>query len=225
MTNRRVCCRGVLGICIIVLFLSQSSFADDNGISEEQGHKVSREYKTVLREQSQKGNVASILELGRCGDQADIAVLKTRLSQAREKKEHPTIQRSLRKAIAKLGDKDAREEIKRDIKNDDLYTYHQAVQDATYVGGNDMVMSIAQQLFDERDGGRPMERDGATGEEQVVRDVSIPAPRHAAVIALSKMIEDPSAPRIDLKMITYDERDVEKWRKWWEKNKKKYGAE
>jgi hypothetical protein len=222
MNNRRICCKGLLGIYLAVLCMSQSSFADEKGLSEEQGRKVSRENKAVLRERSQKGNVASILELGRCGDQSDIAALKTRLLQAKEKKEHPTIQRALRKAIAKLGDKDAREEIKSHIKSDDLYMYHQAMQDAAYVSGNDMIISVAQQLFDERDGGRPMERDGATGKEQVVHDVSIPAPRHAAVIALSEMIEDPSAPRINLKMITYDERDVEKWRKWWEKNKKKY---
>ncbi|MCG2660697.1 MAG: hypothetical protein L6437_10690 [Kiritimatiellae bacterium] len=79
-----------------------------------------------------------------------------------------------------------------------------------------MIENIAAKLFDTSPGGRPLVGD------KIVSDVTLPAPRHAAVIALSKMINDASAPKIDLNKITYDEKNVQKWREWWQANSNEY---
>jgi hypothetical protein len=122
---------------------------------------------------------------------------------------------------AKLGDGESRKEIVRDLGDVDVYVQRSAFEDACYVGGKDVIVGIAQQLFDKRPGGRPVVRN-ESGAEELVNDEVFPAPRYSAVIALSGLVEDASAPRIDLNRITYREEDVDAWRKWWEKNKGTY---
>lgn len=212
-------------VCILLVELFLLPFfaaAQSNVTSEVSMRNTSAECRKVkLVERAKEGHVRSILDLGICGNRSNLLVLKARLEEARRKKEHPTVVRALRKAAAKLGDKELRRKILSELDSDDLYTQHHAFEVACYVEGTDMIVGVAQKLSDERPGGRPMDRN-ESGVLEPVLDVSIPAPRHAAVIALSQLIEDPSAPKIDVKRITYSEDDVAKWRKWWNKNKEKY---
>ena len=130
---------------------------------------------------------------------------------------NPMRTRTLRKSLAILGDSAARKEIITNIQCEDRYDQFHAIQDAADIGGNDMIVILAEKLFDDSPGGRPADRDG-----QLVEDVGLPAPRHAAVIALSRIIIDPTAPRIDHNRITYSDDDVQHWRDWWKVNSEKY---
>lgn len=125
-----------------------------------------------------------------------------------------------RRMLAMEGNEVARRSIQADLSSSDLRIRHGAFLDAEEVGGEDMIVAVAEQLYNESPGGRPIDIDGS-----LISDVSVPASRHDAVIALSRMVDDPSAPKIDLQKITYDERNVIAWREWWAANRHRFSSE
>jgi len=175
-----------------------------------------------LLTKAEAGDIEAVVELGKSKDQALIPKLSQMLKDAKDKKKHPVYIRSLRTTLAQLGEHEARQEIINDLDKNRRYAQYQAFEDASCVGGKDMIEKIAAKLFDTSSGGRPIEYDEKSGANVIVSDVGLPAPRHAAVIALSRMIDDPSVPKIDLQKITYDDENVKKWREWWMANSNKY---
>ena len=170
-------------------------------------------------QKSREGDLAAIEFLGKSGDVSLISTLLVLIGEARDSKASPVLIRALRKSLAQLGDPTARREICLEISSKDRYEQHHAFADAAIIGGNDMIIAVAEKLFDTSSGGRPTDKSG-----KLIKDVSLPSPRHAAVVALSSMITDESAPRIDLKKITYSEENVLQWQKWWLANKTKFDA-
>jgi HEAT repeat protein len=168
---------------------------------------------------SREGDIAAVEALGRAKDETLIPALSRQLSEARNSNASPVLIRTLRKSLARLGDPASRNEIRQELASKDRYVQYHAFEDAAVVGGDEMIVAIAEKLFDPSPGGRPRDEAG-----NLIEDVSLPAPRHAAVIALSRIIADPSAPRIDLKRITYNDDDVQQWRKWWQANMAKFKA-
>ncbi|MBK8284636.1 MAG: hypothetical protein IPK97_06940 [Ahniella sp.] len=142
--------------------------------------------------------------------------LKRRADQGQDPND-PWRSRRLQKSLAALGDAASRTAIQAKLQSTSLYEMSYAFRDATEVGGNDMIRAIAERLNDPTEGGRPR---GPSGE--IDTDVGIAAPRHHAVVALSTLITDETAPRIDLQRITYEEHQVEKWKAWWAANKSRY---
>lgn len=172
-----------------------------------------QEVHAVLIQKVKEGDFEAARILLESGDASVKKTLAIQLSEARASKMSPQYIRTLRKSLAYLGDYDARREIISDIASNRRYDQFHAIQDAADIGGNDMVNKLAETLYDDSPGGRPIDQDG-----QLVEDVGLPAPRHAAAIALSRIINDPTAPRIDLEHITYDEQVVKQWRDWWRTN-------
>ena len=142
-----------------------------------------------------------------------IKELKLRANQEKD----PARSRYVQKSLAALGDAPSRAAIRAKLKSSSLYEMSPAFHDATEIGGNDMIRAIAERLNDPTEGGRPRDLNG-----QIATDVGIAAPRHHAVVALSTLITDETAPRIDLQRITYEEHQVEKWKVWWAANKSRY---
>ena len=177
---------------------------------------------SALLQKAEKGDVAAVLGLGNTMDQTLIPKLSQMLKYAKDKKKHPVYIRSLRMALAQLGEPEARQEIIGDLDKDKRYAQYQAFEDASRVGGKDMIEKIAAKLFDTSPGGRPLEYDKKSGGDKIVSDVGLPAPRHAAVIALTRLIDDPTAPKVDPKKYIDDEENVRKWREWWIANSNKY---
>lgn len=175
--------------------------------------------RDVWIQKSNGGDIMAVEALGKSKDVSLIPVLSRQLSEARSSKASPALVRALKKSLARLGDPASRNEIRQGIGNKNRYIQCHAFEDAADVGGDDMVAAIAEKLSDASPGGRPIDEEG-----NLVEDVSLPAPRHAAVVALSRMIDDPSAPRIDLKKITYNDESVQQWRNWWQANKSKFGV-
>jgi hypothetical protein len=162
-------------------------------------------------------NISSALRVGDSGDGKWIPALKTRLNDALERKENPQLIRALRKALAKLGDATSRQCIIEEMDNSDLYIQYNAMEDAGYVGGDAMICKIAEKLYDPSPGGRVKALSGGLG-----ADEAIAPPRHTAVVLLSKIIKNESAPQTDTKKITYSEQSVQEWQKWWDHNKLQY---
>ena len=145
-----------------------------------------------------------------------ISELKRRADQPEDPGD-PWRSRRIQKALAALGDPPARKAIVEGLQSTALYEMASAFKDATEVGGNDMINAIAERLDDPAEGGRPRGPDG-----HIETDVGIAAPRHLAVVALSTLITDETAPRIDLQRITYEEHQVAQWKAWWAANKSRY---
>ena len=173
--------------------------------------------QSALIHKAQEGDFDAVRIIAKHNDSSAIAEIVIKLTEARRVSTNPTHIRTLRKSLALLGDSTARKEILTNIQCEDRYDQFHAIQDAADIGGNDMIVILAEKLFDDSPGGRPADRDG-----QLVEDVGLPAPRHAAVIALSRIIIDPTAPRIDHNRITYSDDDVQHWRDWWKVNSEKY---
>lgn len=168
-------------------------------------------------ERAAAGDVNEVRALSKGRESALAAVLADTLAQARREGDDLGRVRRLRKSLAVLGDPAARREIVRDLDSSNLYTQSFAFREVAEIGGSDLIVAVASKLTDLSPGGRPV---GPTG--NVESDVGIAAPRHQAVVVLSTLITDPSAPRIDLKRILYRDEDVERWRIWWKANKAKY---
>lgn len=171
-------------------------------------------------ERAAAGDLTAVRALSRGKESMQAATLAELLARARRVNDDPALIRRLRKSMAALGAPEARREIILEIDGQDRLQQYEAFLDAAEVGGNDMIVAVANKLTDKTPGGRPIDPSGA-----VVEDVAIAAPRHLAVVMLSKLITDTSAPRIDLNLILYKEQDVERWRIWWEANKTKYQSE
>ena len=163
------------------------------------------------------GDVNAVRALSKGREAALAVVLADTLAQARHAGDDLALVRRLRKSLAVLGDRSARRAIANELDNTNRYIQQYAFRDACEIGGNDLIAAVAIKLTDPSPGGRPV---GPTG--NVESDVGIAAPRHQAVIALSILITDPSAPRIDLDRIQYRDEDVERWQIWWNSNKAKY---
>ncbi|HBA84012.1 MAG TPA: hypothetical protein DCZ95_07965 [Verrucomicrobia bacterium] len=172
--------------------------------------------KAELLQRASGNDFNAVSALGESADPSLIPELSRLLKEKKQTGIHPTYVRAIKRSLAMLGEPSARKEIIEDL-NRDAQTRYYAFEDAAVVGGNDMIAAIASKLYDSTPGGRIPESGGT-----LARDVALPAPRHAAVIELSRMIKDPSAPIIDLKRIRYDEESVKKWQKWWEANSNKY---
>lgn len=162
-------------------------------------------------------NAVRVLSAGRTDERR--AELASALRREQESNSDPVRLRRMRKSLASLNDMQARQGILEDLGSKDLFTQQSAFSHAADLGGNDMVTAVAAMLWDPSPGGRPRGPDGV-----VHTDVGIAAPRHMAVIALSKLITEADAPRIDLERIRYRDEDVERWRIWWAANKSKYLA-
>jgi hypothetical protein len=175
--------------------------------------------RTDIIQKAKEGDIHAVQILGESHDASLIPILTNQLTEARQANFSPTYIRALRKSLACLGHPASRKEITEEIESNDRYVQYHAIEDAGEIGGSDMVVKLAEKLLDPSPGGRPFDQDGT-----LVTDVGLPAPRHAAVVALSRIINDPTAPHIDLKRIAYNEENVQKWRKWWEVNKGKYDA-
>lgn len=178
--------------------------------------------KAQLLREAHKGVGKAVLALGQQGDASVIPELKRCMEEARTNKfVNPNIIRVYRKVLAKLGDIDACNEIIDHLKRNRTWDQERAFQDVVYIRGNYMIQSVALKLYDPTPDGRAIKRD-KDGKEIVSPDVIIRAPREAAVIVLSQVIDDPTAPRIDVKKRIVTDDDVKKWRQWWEANSNKY---
>lgn len=206
-------------LCIFTIIVCVDAIAEHESMPLNNEASVAN--KTLLKH-AEAGDVVAIIELGKSKDQTLIPKLSQMFKDAKDKKEHPVYIRSLRTTLAQLGESEARQEIINDLDRGGRYTQYQAFEDASRVGGKEMIREIAAKLFDTSPGGRPVEYDEKSDGDKIVSDVGLPAPRHAAVIALTRLIDDPAAPKIDLKKITYSEENVQKWRKWWIANSNKY---
>jgi hypothetical protein len=196
---------------VVLVLVVLASFGEESLSSD------SSATRDGLVQKSREGDVTAIEALGKSKDASLIPALSLQINEARNSKASPVLIRVLRKSLAQLGDTASQHEIRQEISSKDRYVQFHAFEDAAAVGGNVMIVAIAEKLFDTAPGGRPTDEAG-----NLVEDVSLPAPRHAAVVALSRMIADPSAPRIDLKRITYNDDNVQQWRKWWQANKAKF---
>lgn len=163
-----------------------------------------------LIQKAQQYDIDAIRSLGLSGDKMVIPALSKILEDSRRSDVGYRYIDSIRIALAQLGDAQVRKEIIDDFDSAG-HTRQRAFQIASEIKGDDMIVAIAGKLYDPR----PGERDD---------DVGYAAPRHLAVIALSQIITDPSAPKIDLGRITYDEENVHRWKVWWANNKEKYAA-
>ena len=181
------------------------------------GALKSQDEQSVLVQKAREGDFNAVRIIAKHLDPLENKEIVEQLAEAFRASTNPVRTRTLRKSLAMLGDSAAREEIIASIQCEDRYDQFHAIQDAADIGGDDMIVILAEKLFDDSPGGRPVDRDG-----QRVEDVGLPAPRHAAVIALSRIIIDPTAPHIDLHRITYSDDDVQHWRDWWMVNGEKY---
>lgn len=206
-------------LCIFTIILCVDAVA---GIESMPSNNEAAVINKILLNKAKAGNVEAVIELGKSKDQALIPKLSQMLKDAKDNKKHPVYIRSLRLALAQLGEPKARQEIINDLDKNRRYAQYQAFEDASHVGGKDMIEKVAAKLFDTSSGGRPFEYDEKSGGDKIVSDVGLPAPRHAAVIALTRLIDDPSAPKVDLKKYIDDEENVKKWREWWQANSNKY---
>lgn len=145
------------------------------------------------------------------------AVLASAMARKSQSESDPQRSLRMRKSLAALNDAQAREDIRQDLGSPHLYVQHFAFLDAADLGGNDMIRAIAAKLWDPSPGGRPTGPDGV-----LAMDVGIAALRHMAVVALSQLVIEQSAPRIDLQRIRYRDEDVERWKIWWAANRSRY---
>jgi hypothetical protein len=196
--------RNVASLLLVWLFQIGIEVLAQSTVASNTNHFHAGDRATSLRERAENGSVSSILALGIEGNEYDQALLSAQLLKARKEKASPTVVRALRKAAAKLGDKELREEVVADLSSDNRYVQRSAFEDACYVEGTDMIVGVARMLADGRAGGRPMEYDEAGVPLRRSSDEYIAAPRHSAVVALSRLVKDESAPIIDLKRITYN---------------------
>jgi HEAT repeat protein len=143
---------------------------------------------TMLRDEAQDGSIRAIREIGQSGDTSFIPQLTQILSQVREKDPQELGYRHIdetRLALARLGHAGTRREIIKDLGNN-RHVRQRAFALAEAIGDQEFITAIAERLYDDRLGERE-------------HDVGYAAPRHQAVVALSRLIDDPNAPTIDLK--------------------------
>jgi hypothetical protein len=165
------------------------------------------------------GDVAAVRAMSKGRESEHVVVLLGLLEQARRAADEPVRIQRLRKSLAALAEPGARRAIAADLDSPNRYIHSDAFRDATEIGGNDMIVAVAAKLWDPTPMGRPVGPNGA-----ISPDEAFLAPRHLAVIALSKLIADPGAPKIELNGILSRDEDVERWRIWWKANKTTYVA-
>ncbi len=165
---------------------------------------------SVAAAHARRGDLIALKQAAQGIEHALLRSLRTEWPSAIADERDPSRRRYMQKSLAALGDTEARAVIRDGMASRDLMRLRAAFVDAAEVGGNDMIVAAAEQLASTVRGGRPIGPDGV-----VHTDVAIAAPRHQAVILLSKLVTDPSAPRIDLDRILYDEADVDRWKTWW----------
>ena len=147
-------------------------------------------------------------------DRSQIPFLKDLLQHPR--KHWAYRKRELRKALAKLGDKDSFGEIVNEMKNPDPAVQSSAIEDLTYVSGKDSIRELANLLDDGKRraipeiGYLPLCFEAVSALDHIVLN----PPVHLAVHPM------PAGVREMKKMPTQE--DVEKWRLWWKENKSKY---
>lgn len=189
---------------IIAVFYGLSNAA----IGSEDHSDTGTVGRDILIQKAQQYDIDAICSLGLSGDKVVIPALSKMLEEARRSDVGYRYIDSIRIALARLGDAQVRKEIINDFDSAG-HMRQRAFKIASEIKGNDMIIAIAGKLDDPRPGERDL-------------DVGYAAPRHLAVIALSQIITDPSAPKIDLGRITYDEENVQRWKIWWANNKERY---
>jgi len=195
---------------VFLISTQAESFAIEN-IKKQQDDSA------LLIQQAEDGDIHAVQILGESQDVSLIPIFSDQLIEARRANASPVYIRILRRSLAGLGNSVERKEIIEELESSNRYVQYHAIEDAGRIGGNDMVNVLAKLLNDPSPGGRPIDKDGT-----LIEDVGLPAPRHSAVIALTRIIDDPTAPAIDLKRITYSEKSVKEWQSWWLANQDKY---
>ncbi|AVP95702.1 hypothetical protein C7S18_00170 [Ahniella affigens] len=159
---------------------------------------------------ARRGDLVALRTSSRGIEQTLIESLRRQLPEALGDTYDPSRHRYLQKSLAALGDAQSRSAIINDFAGSNRYKSLNAFEDAAEIGGNDMIRAAIEQLDNPMPGGRPIGADG-----RMDSDVAIAAPRFLAVILLSRLVTDPTAPRLDMQWITYDEAHVERWKAWW----------
>ena len=166
--------------------------------------------REILIQKALQYDIDAIRSLGLSGDKDFMPALSKILEESRRSDVGYRYIDAIRTALARLGDAQVRKEIIDDFDSSG-HARQRAFQIASEIQGADMIIAIAGKLDDPRPGERDL-------------DVGYAAPRHLAVIALSQIITDSAAPKIDLGRITYNEENVQRWKIWWANNREKYVA-
>jgi hypothetical protein len=163
------------------------------------------------------------------GDKATInalrSQLKRELSETGKDRQRSVEVRQIRRKLAKMGDLEERMRIIERLKSEDPATQLNAVQDAAYVDGRDMIAALAE-LLNVTNGYQSV-TSGELGPkgERLQGDLVYEPVSLVAAKALAKLVETPPVPPVGKEKKFYTDDDVKKWQKWWEKNKKQYGVE
>lgn len=145
---------------------------------------------------------------------AEINVMKERLAKqlllGNVGKENPAKIRKLRRDLAKNRIATERDHIKLRLKFRDLLAQSHAIEDAAYVGGNDMIRALVDVLSDPSPGGR------------ILSDFAVRPPRKVAAQKLSTLIRNSPLEQKDAAF--YTDVDLQKFLVWWGKNKQRYAT-
>jgi len=160
-----------------------------------------------------------IFQLGELGDKKAIPVLKKCLTKS-ESRRPGTIGGYAQMALAKLGDDNAFNEIVRGTKTNDPIIHRESFIKLGMVGNEKAVKILGQYLFIDEPPLRevPPEKglDGKTRQDVV----KFFRPSYLAAQTLEKIFRDESP--VSKKPRFYDEKDIQKWREWWQANSNKY---
>lgn len=151
--------------------------------------------------------------------------LKRELSETGKDRQRSVEVRQIRRELAKVGDLEERMRIIERLKSEDPATQLNAVQDAAYVDGCDMIAALAE-LLNVTNGYQSV-TSGELGPkgERLQGDLVYEPVRLVAAKALATLVENPPVPAVGKEKKFYTEEDVKQWQKWWKKNKKQYGVE
>ena len=151
------------------------------------------------------------------------AHLTTEISKAGTPMENPTAISQIRNELAKRGDGLERGRIIGELRSTNAVVQHHAFESAEYVGGNDMIVALAQ-LLDDTTGytTEGVTNKGSAGEVPQ-GDLVYEPPRLRAAKALAKLVKSPPVLPVGPEKKYCTERDVERWREWWNAHKAEYG--
>lgn len=160
-----------------------------------------------------------ISKLGESGDKKAISALQRYLTRS-ESKRPGTIGGYTQVALAKLGDDNAFNEIIQQTKTNDPIIHHESFIKLGMIGNEKAINTLGQYLFIDEPPPRDIPPAKGPHGEQRQDVVKFFRPSYLAAQTLETIFRDKSPTQTKPRF--YDEKDIQKWREWWQANSNKY---